>query len=195
MKDSWQSFLTSGAKMSLFNYDASKSSAGELSVFDLGKMVDTISGGVKSNQVIFIDTAVQDYMNLISNINSDARIVLLDSSRDGIDQISDYLTDKSNLDAIHIISHGIGGSLILTGQTYSADRLADYQVDLARIGSSLKAGGDILLYGCDIGNGSAGEHFINEVARMTGMDVAASVDKTGAVDLGGNWVLEVKTAR
>ncbi len=28
---------------------------------------------------------------------------------------------------------------------------------------------------------------------MTGADVAASIDKTGAVDLGGNWVLEAKT--
>ena len=82
----------------------------------------------------------------------------------------------------------------MAGETYSADRLSQqYQTDLARIGHAMSADGDILLYGCDVGKGSAGERFIQTVGDMTGADIAASIDKTGAADLGGDWVLEVQT--
>ena len=122
------------------------------------------------NEVVFLDISVPDYQTLLAGIDKpDARIVLIDGSRDAIDQMADYLDGQSGIDAIHIISHGSAGNLILSGQTYSAETLArEYATDLARIGHALTADGDILLYGCDIGKGSAGERFMQTVAEMTG---------------------------
>src|SRR5262249_24309112 len=53
--------------------------------------------------------------------------------------------------------------------------------------------GDLLLYGCDVAAGAAGEQCIADLARLTAADVAASTDLTGATALGGNWALEAHT--
>src|SRR5688572_7009364 len=148
------------------------------------------------NEVVFVDSTIQGHEALIAGLSPNAKVVMLDPTRDAIDQIADYMDGERNVDAIHVLSHGSAGNLILAGQTYSADRLTqEYATDLARIGHALSADGDILLYGCDVGKGSAGERFIDTLSAITGADIAASVDKTGAADLGGDWVLEVKTGQ
>lgn len=143
-------------------------------------------------EVVFVDATLSDYRALLADINNpDARVVLLNGARDSIDQMADYLDGESGIDAVHIIGHGRSGTLILAGQAYTADTLSQhYAMDLARIGRALTADGDILLYGCDIAKGSAGETFIERVAAMTGADIAASIDRTGTADFGGNLVLE-----
>ncbi|MCP4125888.1 MAG: DUF4347 domain-containing protein, partial [Gammaproteobacteria bacterium] len=55
---------------------------------------------------------------------------------------------------------------------------------------SLTGQADILLYGCDVSDGAAGEFYIESLAGLTGADVAASEDITGA---GGDWDLESST--
>ena len=49
---------------------------------------------------------------------------------------------------------------------------------------------DILVYGCDFAKGADGAAAAVELSRLTGGNVAASIDLTGAAKLGGNWVLE-----
>src|SRR5690606_18703064 len=55
--------------------------------------------------------------------------------------------------------------------------------------------GDILLYGCNIGQSDAGQNFIERLAQLTQADVAASTDATGSAAVGGNWMLEAATGR
>ena len=148
------------------------------------------------NEIVFVDSTVEGHEALIAGLSPTAKVVMLDATRDALDQIADHMDGERNVEAIHVLSHGSAGNLILAGQTYSADRLTqEYATDLARIGHALSADGDILLYGCDVGKGSAGERFIDTLSAITGADIAASVDKTGAADLGGDWVLEVKTGQ
>jgi hypothetical protein len=143
-------------------------------------------------EIIFLDSRVADWQQLLDQVNRPgARIVLLDPERDAIDQIAAFLDGFSGVDAVHIISHGTEGNLIIGGRSYTAELLtSDYGADMARIGRALSADGDILLYGCEIGAGSAGERLIETVAGMTGADVAASANKTGAAEFGGDWTLE-----
>ena len=68
-----------------------------------------------------------------------------------------------------------------------------YSSALAKIGSSLNSAGDILLYGCNVAQGDIGQSFINTLAQLTGADVAASTDLTGAASLGGNSILEANS--
>ena len=50
---------------------------------------------------------------------------------------------------------------------------------------------DILFYGCDLAGNAEGEQFIESISGITGADVAASDDLTGAEELGGDWDLEL----
>jgi len=52
---------------------------------------------------------------------------------------------------------------------------------------------DLIIYGCDVAATDSGQIFIDELAEISGADVAASDDTTGHADLGGNWELEYST--
>ncbi len=93
-------------------------------------------------------------------------------------------------DAIHILSHGSAGHLYLGSADLNSNNLTDYQSQLQKIGSVLTDIGDLLLYGCNVAEGDEGNQFITALAEVTGADVAASDDLTGAAALGGDWVLE-----
>ncbi|KJV05959.1 DUF4347 domain-containing protein [Methylocucumis oryzae] len=143
---------------------------------------------------VFIDTSVKNYTELLSSISPNAQIVLLDQSQDGLTQIATALKDSHDVDAIHIISHGSEGRLYLAGSEITEEQLSrDYDDELETIKNALNLDADILLYGCDLADDLAGERFINTLSALTGADVAASLDATGAEALGGDWTLEAST--
>ncbi|MCA9468849.1 MAG: DUF4347 domain-containing protein, partial [Nitrospira sp.] len=63
----------------------------------------------------------------------------------------------------------------------------------AIIGQALTSTGDILIYGCNFGQGERGQEAASRLAQLTGGDIAASSDDTGAAIYGGNWNLELQT--
>jgi VCBS repeat-containing protein len=146
-----------------------------------------------ANRVAIIDPGIVDYQSLIADLPTGTEIIILDPNRDGIEQILEALVGKTGLDAIDIFSHGSEGALTLGSTLLNGDSLADYAAQLAEIGSHLTRQGDILLYGCDVAQGEAGQAFIEQLAQLTGADVAASTDLTGSAALGGDWVLEAQT--
>src|SRR3569623_962563 len=141
-------------------------------------------------EILFIDPTVADWQTLTGGVRSDVETVVLDPHEDGLKQIAQFLSSHSGLAAIHLVSHGSGGDLILGGRDYTADSLSTYADDLQIIGGALKPGGDILLYGCNIADGVAGTALLNTLAQATGANIAASSDDTGSQAMGGDWVLE-----
>ena len=120
-------------------------------------------------------------------------VVYLDGQRDGIAQITDVLEQHQGIDAVHILSHGAAGTMRLGASLIDRDKLQDYAASLGQWQNALKAGGDILLYGCRIAEGETGVAFVEDLSRLTGADVAASADSTGSAGRGGNWSLEFTT--
>ena len=147
--------------------------------------------------LLVIDSQVSDWQSLAAGVGTDTAVLILDSGSDGLTQISDYLTtlaastpDFVPLQSLQIISHGSAGSLLLGSSTLTTANLKQYTSQLASIGSSLTATGDILLYGCNAGQGDVGQQFVNNMAQLSGADVAASTNLTGSTALGGDWMLE-----
>ncbi|TFG38307.1 MAG: DUF4347 domain-containing protein, partial [Candidatus Aminicenantes bacterium] len=148
--------------------------------------------GQTSNEVIFIDSAVEGLENFLLD-HQQADVVLLDSNRDGMEQIAAALEGRTNIDAIHILSHGSSGQLTLGDSTFNLQSMNGVHADeLAIIKNALSDEADILIYGCDVGAEESGQAFISALSEATGADIAASTDLTGAADLGGDWVLESK---
>jgi hypothetical protein len=142
-------------------------------------------------EIVFVDGQVQDYQQLLAGIKPGTEVVVLNPTGDGLKQISDYLAGRIGIDAIHIVSHGLPGQVTLGSLTLDKAGLDARAADLAQIGQSLDADGDILFYGCDVGSGAAGQAFVNQIAQLSGADVAASNDATGSTSQGGDWTLEV----
>ncbi|MFM7426882.1 MAG: DUF4347 domain-containing protein, partial [Elainella sp.] len=144
-----------------------------------------------NGQVAFVDAGVADSASLVSQFSSGTEIHLLDSSQDAIDQITSILANRSNISAVHLVSHGSDGALLLGGKTVSD--LNDYDAELQQWSDSLSSDADILLYGCNVAADGTGKAFVNQLGQLTGADVTASDDLTGSVTLGGDWTLEYST--
>ncbi|MYN44207.1 DUF4347 domain-containing protein [Pseudoduganella sp. FT93W] len=144
-------------------------------------------GGKK--EVVLVDTSVANYRTMEAGVRAGVGIVEFDGSKDGLAQIAQWAVANGGYDAIHILSHGESGALHLGTTSLNETTLTTGAVasELAQLGQALKAGGDLMLYGCNIGDRPA---LLDGLARATGADVAASTDLTGSTRLGGNWTLE-----
>ncbi|MBF0187870.1 MAG: DUF4347 domain-containing protein [Magnetococcales bacterium] len=141
-------------------------------------------------QILIVDAAVRDHQTLIDGFEQPADVLVLQPTMDGLEQISDFLATRSDIDALHILSHGEPGAITLGSTHLDADLLADQADTLHAWGDALSEDADILIYGCHVAADARGEAFIEEIARLTRADVAASDDATGAAALGGDWELE-----
>ena len=148
------------------------------------------NGGRK--EVVFIETNVGDYQTLVASAKSGIEVVVLDSKQDGLSQIAQWAQTHTGYDAIHIISHGAEGEINLGSLNLDTAAIATRTSDLAALGASLTRDGDVLLYGCNVATG-VGQNFISAISSVTGADVAASTNPTGAASLGGDWQLEAAT--
>ncbi len=143
--------------------------------------------------MVFIDSRVNDLDLLVSQFAAGTEYQVLDASHDGLLQMEESLSGKSEYSSIQIISHGSAGAITIGSTLLTANNLLQYQSQLDNIGHALTDSGDLLLYGCNVGAGDVGQQFVESLAQMTGADVAASDDLTGGTAAGGDWVLEVKT--
>jgi VCBS repeat-containing protein len=143
--------------------------------------------------IYFVDAGIADLDSLITGLPVGAEVHLLDGGSDGLAQMLAVIGGRSGLGSIQILSHGAAGELHLGSTRFDAATLASHAADLALLGGALGADGDLLLYGCNVAAGDVGHAFIEQLASLTGADVAASEDLTGASGLGGDWTLEAST--
>lgn len=166
--------------------------------------------GQSIRQVVFVDSAVRDHQTLVDGISggSDAgpagtvgtsgyslsgTTLVVTLGEKPLDDMTTVLEHCHDLDAVHLVSHGSEGELMLGGNRINAGNLGEHAGLFERLGKSLSADGDLLLYGCKVGRDGAGQAFIDQVAALSGADVNASTDDTGNASSGGNWNLEVAT--
>ncbi|NOS88637.1 MAG: DUF4347 domain-containing protein, partial [Methylococcaceae bacterium] len=151
-----------------------------------------ISPTQNAHSLVFVDASVKDLQPWLANYQGE--VIVLDDQHDGVAQIAAALDGRTDINAIHILSHGAQGQLHLGDSTLTTDSISGQHADaLAQIKSALSSDADVLVYGCDVGDGTQGQDFLSALAAATGADVAASTDATGNATIGGNWQLEAST--
>ncbi len=157
---------------------------------------ETLDDPTARHELVILQEGLYDLDEMIADITGNAGddrhfdFLVLSRLESGFDQIEAYLSQYQDLDAIHIVSHGSDGMMQLGGSWLTASNIEQHQSQLQAWGMSLSQSGDILIYGCDVAAGPEGQEFINTVARLTGADVAASMNNTGDISRGGDWSLE-----
>lgn len=147
----------------------------------------------ESRTLVFIDAGVSEQETLLNALAPDTEAIVLDGDRDGIDQIIEAIAGRTDIDSIHIVSHGSSGRVQLGTTQLDTETLDAYLPQWRILRAALSEGADILLYGCNVGSSDTGMTFLQRLAELTGADIAASNDLTGNADLNGNWTLEVST--
>jgi hypothetical protein len=136
--------------------------------------------------IVFIDSSVSDYQTLQTGVVEGVEAVILSRNQDGIEQISQILQQHPHITTIHILSHGAPGCLYLGNSQLNLTNIHNYTQQLQHWQRQ-----NILLYGCNVAAGDAGEEFIRKLHEITNATISASATKTGNAALGGNWELEV----
>lgn len=150
----------------------------------------------RPTRIAFVLDNLANWQALAAEISADAQVFLLDAKGDALAQMVEILSlnyEAGSVEAIHVLSHGSSGSLLLGSLTLDNSTLEGHAEALGALGRALSENGDILLYGCDVASSAVGVNFISRLAQVTGADVAASDDPTGATLAGGDWVLEVQS--
>jgi hypothetical protein len=66
-----------------------------------------------TNSIFFIDSRVADVQSLAVQLPSGSEWFLINGDSHGLFQIQQALANRINLDAIHLITHGSPGSMLL----------------------------------------------------------------------------------
>ncbi len=138
--------------------------------------------------MVVVDASLENYQQLIDGIRPGAKSFFLDLRSDGIEQIGELLRQHQETEVLHLLSHGSPGCLYLGNSQLSLDTLGDYASTLQKW--KVK---QLLLYGCNVAAGDAGEELMTKLQALTGASLAASTTRTGAAARGGNWRLEWRT--
>ena len=150
-------------------------------------------------ELVVVDTSVENYEALVDDLldrssSADLQIHFIDSSQNGVSEITRLLTEAAqqgnSYGALHLVSHGQQGAVHLGESVLSLESFDSHYSDISQWKAGLAADADILIYGCDVAADESGQQLIDRISEVSGADVAASEDLTGQATLGGNWVLE-----
>lgn len=151
-----------------------------------------------SPEIVFVDATLPESEALLALLREsdparDLTIVQLQPGGDGIEQIARHLEQaERRYSAIHLLTHGTEAGIQL-GQTWlNSNNLWESQAQLSRWTQGLTAQADLHVYGCEVASSSAGENWLVQLAGLLDLDVQASVNRTGAAELGGDWILEFR---
>jgi Ca2+-binding RTX toxin-like protein/plastocyanin len=143
--------------------------------------------------LVFIDSTVDDYESLRAGVLPGLEVFILNPAQDGVEQISNILSDWSGLSSLHIVSHGTPGNVQLGTAQLSLETLDTYSSQFKDWANALTDTADILLYGCEVAKSEKGRAFVQQLSQLIEINIAASTDLTGNVKLSGNWDLEFAT--
>ncbi|MFT8417600.1 MAG: DUF4347 domain-containing protein [Acetobacter sp.] len=140
--------------------------------------------------VVFVDSRVADWQALTASLPDTVGVVVVAPDRDGMALVSQVLSEYHDLQSVNFLTYGQPGEAELGSSSINAATVMAGSTQVTGWGDSLASGGQILFWGCDVGQGVDGKALVDDLHTLTGADVAASTDKTGMAQLGGDWTLE-----
>ena len=146
----------------------------------------TAAPAMEMHEIVFVDPSVPDYQPTVEAIlhrdewARELSVVLLDSGRDGVEQISEVLAQYDNLNALHVVTHGAGGAVALGSATLSLDNVGVYGGDLVHWRDALASGAELRFYGGDLPQHEDGRTLLESLSALTGAATTATAVGTAA---------------
>ncbi|NET59970.1 MAG: DUF4347 domain-containing protein, partial [Symploca sp. SIO2E6] len=171
----------------IFTNRVSRDEDNEIAAFprkELGSLTDTL---------VIIDPRVEAYQVLAEGVHQGTKVQILDPNQDGIEQITQALSEYPNTKSLHIVCHGAPGILHLGSTWLRTENLEQYRQQLQSWGVA-----EILFYACNLAAGEANpssSSFLNRFHQLTDANIAASAHKIGNALKGGYWYLEQQIGR
>ena len=124
-------------------------------------------------ELVFIDENTPDYQILIEDLENDLagnkqlEIVLIGADENGINRITETLSNFSNVDAVHLVSHGSDGTVNIGNTSLNSHTLLANEKQIALWGESFSEDGDLLIYGCNVSATDSGKELSATIASVS----------------------------
>ncbi|MEG4178186.1 FG-GAP-like repeat-containing protein, partial [Microcoleus sp. S13_C3] len=141
----------------------------------------------QQSEIVILDPTIPDSHHIASGIKPGTATYILESKSDAVEQITTILAQHTGIAALHIITHGSPGNLYLGTTELNSSNIENYTQQLRRWRNSLTDNADIILYGCNVAAGEAGDKFLTQLHQLTGANIAANPHPTGNSQRGGTW--------
>ena len=176
-----------GAAIGQAAAEVSATSAGEAS-----PQATAMLAAQDATDLVIIDGGIENAEALLASVPANASLIMLDSSRSGVQQITEAIASHQNLGSVHLMCHATDGAMAIGNETLSNQNIDTHRDSIAQWGQTMSDGADLVIYGCDLAGGANGAALLNQLASIAGVDIAASNDKTGASDeaAAADWDLE-----
>jgi len=150
-----------------------------------------LARGQTAKELVIIDGTIPDKHVIYKNSGPYVDVVEIKPGQSGVSQLRGILSQYHELDAMHVFTHANDGVIKLGNSNVTQESLTTEISTLASIDNAMKDGADLYFYGCDLAKTEQGEELLELISNTANVDVAASNNKTGHSDLGGDWDLEI----
>ncbi|MEM8831982.1 MAG: DUF4347 domain-containing protein [Cyanobacteria bacterium P01_G01_bin.19] len=127
-----------------------------------------------SRTIVFVDSNLPDCEQIVQQVVSEARAIIIGSEDDGIVEIS-RLLDSSSCSEVHIFASGFPGCVYLGNSELSFDTLKTYQPSLENwfLNNSAKkhASASLYLYCRNLDMGKTGNKFVAQLSQITQAEI------------------------
>ncbi|MBL4728968.1 MAG: DUF4347 domain-containing protein, partial [Gammaproteobacteria bacterium] len=87
-------------------HNSLENTEGLADVWQLSQSAQSALTNIDDHALIVVDTSIENYQSLLVSIDPNAEVLYLDSAKDGLLQLAEYVRSRSDISAIHILSHG-----------------------------------------------------------------------------------------
>ncbi len=147
-------------------------------------------------ELVFVDENTPGYLSLMEDLHrkradtTTFEIIAINADEDGLARITSDLARYSNVDAMHLITHGSDGNVNIGNAVLNQRTFTTFESEIQSWGNAFTEEGDLLIYGCDFAASEQGRQLAKNISDLTTLDVAASDDATGNIPGRADWVLE-----
>ncbi len=143
--------------------------------------------------VVLVSDALEGAKQVANAASPHAKVIVYNAAQDNLDTINAKLTDLvssagKKIAHLAVASHGEDGILAIGSERMDLTSAIAHRMAFKDLSNNLEPHAQIQLYSCSLAGNDQGKMLVNSVAAMTGADVFASTDVTGATP--HNWVLE-----
>jgi hypothetical protein len=128
-----------------------------------------------ASELLFVDSGVRELHGLLSELfiqQHDGRaveVVVLDANRDGIEQITAGLANRSEMQALHLVGQEQASGLRLGTSWLSWQSLLRYVGWISQWQTALRADGELWLYGPDWSCSASGHDLLEAIRDLVGV--------------------------
>ncbi|MBI5572518.1 MAG: DUF4347 domain-containing protein [Desulfomonile tiedjei] len=143
--------------------------------------------------VVLIQDSLEGKDAIAAAASPDTKVVFYSAEKDSLDSINAKLGELvsaagKKIEHLAIAGHGEKDTLIMGSQQIDLSNASEHRSEFKALAKNLAPHAQVQFYNCSVAADALGEALVDRVAVMTGAQVFASSDATGAKP--GNWTLE-----